>query len=230
MPENSPDDAAPLTIAPADPPGRLDSNRSELVKLMARRRSIRRLQGGPFPDAALARILEAARLTPTAYNRSPWHIVVVRDRAETFWPLIEQAFRDRLEGERLARYLERLGGFRRGVAAVIVYEDLSVARALADEWRISRDQAESFVAQALGMVQLALWLAVTAEGLAASLQHWESLVEDRLAIFLGLPAERYRLTAVIPIGYPAEDPRPIERPALGQTVSLERYANGGRPG
>jgi predicted oxidoreductase (fatty acid repression mutant protein) len=73
------------------------------------------------------------------------------------------------------------------------------------------------VHQALGMVQLAIWLAVTAERLVTSLQHWDWLIQDRIAGFVDLPGERFHLAATMPIGLPAEEPRqttPIERQRL----------------
>src|SRR5438477_1565019 len=48
-----------------------------LHPLIARRRSPRAL-GGELPDAALARMLEAARWAPSAGNGQPWAFVVVR--------------------------------------------------------------------------------------------------------------------------------------------------------
>lgn len=199
---------------------------ASLAALLERRRSVRRLCGGPFDTDALVRIATAAHLCPSAYNQPPWHVVVVRERAGEFWTTVERAFRARLEGERLDRYLNRLTGFRDGVAIALVYEDRSVFAALEDAWGIGPDQARAFSAQALGMVQLSLWLAVVAEGLATSLQHWEALVEDDLAEFLELPADRYRLAAAMPIGYANEEPRPVERAAPQDVISLDRFAGG----
>lgn len=199
-----------------------------LIDLLTRRRSIRRLRDGPLPAAALGRVLAAAHLAPAAYNRPPWHVAAIRERRGAFWSLVEAAFRDRLEGERLARYLGRLDGFRGGVGAVLVYEDRSVAAELPGSWGIGPDEARAFAEQALGMVQLTLWLAVVAEGLATSLQHWEALIEEPVAAFLALPTDRYRLAAVMPIGFPAEEPRPVERPDPDQVISVDGVAPGAR--
>jgi predicted oxidoreductase (fatty acid repression mutant protein) len=57
------------------------------------------------------------------------------------------------------------------------------------------------VQQALGMVQLSLWLAIAAEGLAASLQHWEHLIGTRAARCAGLSEDDFTLIATMPIGY-----------------------------
>jgi predicted oxidoreductase (fatty acid repression mutant protein) len=72
------------------------------------------------------------------------------------------------------------------------------------------------------MLQLSIWLSLTAEGLATSLQHWDWLLEERIAAFTGLSTERFRLAAAMPIGYPDEPPRVIERTPLDRVVSLER--------
>ena len=45
-------------------------------------RAIRRFQDGQVPADAVARILEAGRLTASAVNKQPWHFIVVRDRQQ----------------------------------------------------------------------------------------------------------------------------------------------------
>ena len=171
-----------------------------LLDLLERRRSIRRLRYGPFPGAARARILEAIRLTPAAFNLPSRHIVLIHSERAAFWRTVEAGFRERLDGDRLQRYLDRLEGFRSGVAVALIFEDVSVRAELAAAWKITEDQARSYAEQELGMAQLALWLALTAEGLATSLQHWEWLIGDRLTEFAGVPPERFRLVATLPIG------------------------------
>jgi nitroreductase len=44
------------------------------------RRSIRKFAPDDVPEAAVDRMLEAARLAPSASNRQPWRFLVVRDR------------------------------------------------------------------------------------------------------------------------------------------------------
>ncbi len=196
-----------------------------LQGVMARRRSIRRLAPGPFPAESRARLLEAIRLTPAAYNLPPWRVVLVHERREELWEEIAGGFREELEGERLGRYLDRLEGFREGVAVALIFEDRRVERALREEKGASPEIARSFVQQGLGMVQLALWLAITAEGLATSLQHWDELVGARVKRFAGLGMEDYTLVATMPIGYAGEEPRVIERAAPERVCAVD--PNGG---
>jgi len=201
-----------------------------LGALLAQRRSIRRLGGGPFPLPMRNRILRAATLTPAAYNRPPWHIVLLDERRGEFWDLVDQACRDRLDADRLDRYLARLHGFRDGVAVLLIYEDRESVAAMRTAWSTDDDTTRSFADQGLGMVQLALWLAVVAEGLATSLQHWEDLIADRLVTFLNHPVDGFRLRAVMPIGYAAEAPRAAERPRPHHVISLNTFATRGTTG
>jgi predicted oxidoreductase (fatty acid repression mutant protein) len=197
---------------------------ADSLSLLSRRRSIRRLQEGELTPDALERIQEAILRTPSAYSVPLWHVVLIQERRRAFWNEIEGGFRAGLERDRLGRYLDRLDGFRGAAAVALIYEDRDAFPELRDAWNLSDEVAHSFVQQGLGMVQLAIWLALTAEGLVSSLQHWDWLVQERLARFLHLPSERYRLTATMPIGYPAEAPRAVNAPDRSRIISVDRGA------
>jgi predicted oxidoreductase (fatty acid repression mutant protein) len=199
-----------------------------LHAIMTERRSIRRLQPGPFSLETRDRLLEAVRLTPAAYNLPPWRVVLVQERRAALWAEIEHGFREHLDGDRLDRYLERLEGFASGVAVAMIFEDRAIERELREERGAESEVANSFVHQALGMAQLALWLAIAAEGLVTSLQHWDHLVGPRLAHFAGLPAERFRLVSIMPIGYAAEAARLIARAAEISSVDPDPAPPDGR--
>lgn len=208
----------------------LDPPRFEqpFVELLAKRRSIRKLRSGPFSRAARERLYEAVRLTPAAYNLPPWRAVFIDERREEFWDVIESAFRAGLSGDRLGRFLSRLEGYRGGLGAALFYEDLTVHDRLKEAWSLTDAQTAAFIQQSLGMAQLALWLALTQEGLASSLQHWDWLVERQVGEFLGLsPAER-RLAVVMPFGYPNEAPRETEPIELHHVIAVDRFDRASR--
>jgi nitroreductase len=50
-----------------------------VIEAIRTRRSIRQYKPHPIPDEDLKRILEAARLAPSAGNKQPWKFIVVRD-------------------------------------------------------------------------------------------------------------------------------------------------------
>lgn len=51
----------------------------DVFEAVEQRRSIRSYQDTPVPREVLEKILEAARLAPSANNREPWHFIAVTD-------------------------------------------------------------------------------------------------------------------------------------------------------
>ena len=58
-------------------------------EVLEKRRSIRKYKDTPVPRAKILKMLEAARIAPSASNRQPWHFVVVENK-ETIKKLAKQ--------------------------------------------------------------------------------------------------------------------------------------------
>lgn len=58
-------------------------------KVVEKRRSVRRYKDTPVPREKLLKILEAARIAPSAMHKQPWHFIVVEDK-ETIKKLAKQ--------------------------------------------------------------------------------------------------------------------------------------------
>lgn len=180
---------------------------ASVTNLLAQRRSIRRLAGGALSPETVSRLQEAVVSTPSAFGVTPWHVVILQEHRQAFWDEVAEAFREGLDGDRLERYLGRLEGFRSGAGVILIYEDLAARPLLHQNWGLSEQTAHDFVQQGLGMLQLAIWLVLTEDGLVSSLQHWDWLIQDRVSALLALPTERYQLISVLPVGEPAEPAR-----------------------
>lgn len=63
----------------------------KLMEVISHRVSCRSYKPDPVPEAHLIKILEAARLAPSACNAQPWRFGVVRD-AETRRRIVEEGF------------------------------------------------------------------------------------------------------------------------------------------
>ena len=180
------------------------TDRLPFQSLLEQRRTVRALTDGPIQPELLSDLARAVALTPAAYNRPPWRVVIIHEQRVPFWAAVEDAFRANLDGERLARYLHRLDQFRSGLGAILIFEDRSIASQLLTGHGTPHETASAYIQQAIGMVQLSLWLALIDHGLGTSLQHWDWLIEDALPPITGLPVDRFALAAVMPFGYPAD--------------------------
>ena len=52
----------------------------EFSEVVRKRRSIRRYKDTPVPKESILKVLEAARIAPSAGHRQPWHFIVVQDK------------------------------------------------------------------------------------------------------------------------------------------------------
>jgi nitroreductase len=68
----------------------------DVIDAIKARTSVRSYSDEPVPEESMERILEAARLAPSAMNYQPWHFIVVRDKGR----------REELSKGRYAKFLK----------------------------------------------------------------------------------------------------------------------------
>jgi nitroreductase len=162
------------------------------------RRSVRKFRRDPVPEESLKRILNAARMAPTAENYQPWKIFVVTD-------------------EDVKRRLVPACNNQRFVAEAPV---VLVACGLPDEaYPIMGGYMNSYPVD-VAIVLDHLMLAAAAEGLGTC---WiGSFKEEKVAEAIGVPTEA-KVVAVAPLGYPAEESERTDRKNLTELVSYNKY-------
>jgi nitroreductase len=168
----------------------------DIYEAIRARRSIRSYKTDAIPEDKLNRVLEAARLAPSARNRQEWKFVVVRDagaRQELVDACNGQAFVAQAPVVLVMCSTENKDVMRCGQKTGTV--DLSIALSYAT-------------------------LAATAEGLGTC---WlGSYLEDKVKSVLGIPAEAM-VVAVSPLGIPAESPAARSRKPASEVVSHDRW-------
>jgi nitroreductase len=161
--------------------------------VLRRRRSVRAYRDEPVEEEKLGRVLEAARIAPSAANRQPWRFLVIRD----------PDLRERL--------LEAYSQPWFAAAPVII---CACARP-AEAWQRSDGKNYSDVDVSIAMDHLIL--AAAAEGLGTC---WIGAFKpDRLREILDLP-EDLEPVALTPLGYPAEGPEARPRKPLEEIVEF----------
>ncbi len=168
----------------------------DFFDLIGARYSVRAYEPDPVPDALLARVLEAARLAPTAANRQPFTLIVLRTAGRQ---------------TELKRFYNR-DWF---VSAPLI---ISACAWPSAAWvrRDGKNYADVDVAIALDH----LVLAATELGLGTC---WVAAFDPAAAReVLCLPAAVEPI-AFTPLGYPADGLRPKERKPLGDLVRYEHW-------
>ncbi len=167
----------------------------DVLSAMQGRRSIRKYSNKPVEEEKLLKVLEAARLSPSAKNRQNWKFIVVKD-SETRKKLTE-AIDQPFVGE----------------APIILVncgtEPESVMRGGQPRYTVDLSIATSYMIleayeQGLGTC----WLG--------------SYDEDAVKEVLGIPKE-VRVVAITPLGYSDEAPSQRPRKELKEIVSYDKY-------
>lgn len=172
----------------------------DILQTMARRRSIRAFRDDPVPREALVQILEAARAAPSAGNRQARDIIVVRDRA------VKKNLAESALGQ---EFVEEAP-----IDLVFCTNPKRSVQRYGD-----RGRNLYCILDTAASVENAL-LAAHSLGLGAC---WVGAYhDDRVAKALSLPPEM-RPIAIVPLGYPAEEPEPTPRLPFEEFVHLDRY-------
>ena len=171
----------------------------DLHEAIRLRHSVRSFQARAIPAETLARILEAARLAPSARNAQEWRFVVVRDPHT----------RERLQAA-------AQGQVHVGQAPVVL------AACAENDGRVMMCGQPAYPIDVAIAVDH-LTLAAAAEGLGTC---WIGRFDElRAKEALGIPADdRIRVVALLPLGYPSQrDPVPKTRLPLEAIVRDERW-------
>ena len=163
----------------------------EFYEVISKRRSIRAYKKDTVEDSKLSRILNAARLAPTAANRQPYSLIVVKDE-ET-----KQRLKDAYSQEWFF------------TAPVIV-----CACALPDDaWK--RNDGKGYVDVDVAIAMDHLILAASAEGLGTC---WIAAFKPEVVReVLNIPDNMEPLV-LTPLGYPETIPEPTFRKPLEEMV------------
>jgi nitroreductase len=165
--------------------------------LVRSRYSVRAYKRDPVEGEKLEQVLEAARLAPTADNRQPFGLIVVRTEGR--------------EGD-----LERI--YSRGwfVQAPLVL----CACAIPEKAWVRKKDGKSYSDMDVAIVMDHLILAAAELGLGTC---WIAAFDPHAAReVLGIP-EGVEPVAFTPLGYPAEPPGAKERKSLSELVHHDRW-------
>lgn len=177
----------------------------DFLKLAAARQSDRAYDiTRPVETEKLERILEAARLSPSACNAQPWKFVVVTD-AEL--------------SEKVGKATAGLGmnKFAKNapVHILIVEESMNIISFLG-----AKIKDKYFPLIDIGIATAHITLAAEAEGLGSCILGWFD--EKEIKKLVGIPASK-RVLLDITIGYPAKPKRQKSRKSKEKVISYNKY-------
>ncbi|KAL7941079.1 nitroreductase [Trichoderma barbatum] len=173
------------------------------------------------PQSRIEEIVrDAVLFSPTPFNcQSGRTVVLVKAEHKKFWDLARDVAKAAVAPPIFEKAFEpRIKMFRAAYGTILFYDDAKAVEEGGNKMPMVKDRMPGWVEHAAGMLQYAIWTMLTAEGLGASLQHYNPMVDAAVAKEWNIPAE-WTLKAQMVFGKPA-GPRIMEKtfdPVEGRT-------------
>ena len=195
----------------------------DFYSAMKTRRSHYGLAGtSPIADSRIEEILkDAVTYTPSAFHsQSSRVILLLGDRHKKLWSIVMETLRAVVAPEKFAPTEAKILSFSAGHGTVLYFEDMAV---VADLQKNMPRYAENFALwsnQSAGMLQYAVWVALSQEGLGASLQHYNPLIDGAVEQEFNVPTG-WKLLAQMPFGMPTGQPDPLAYKPIEERFRVE---------
>ena len=161
-------------------------------------------------------VSEAVKHTPSAFNSQSARVVVLfGEHHNRLWDIIKAELKKIAPTESFQATEDKINGaFRSGYGSILYFEDMSVVEGLQKKFPLYKDAFPMFSHHSAGMLQFVVWAALSEQGLGASLQHYNPVVDHAVKAEWNLP-DSWKLLAQMPFGKPVAAPgektfQPIE--------------------
>lgn len=165
----------------------------------------------PIEDEKIIELVTfAARHAPSAFNnQSQMTAILLNSSHDKLWDIVLDALRKIVPAESFNKTAEKIAGFKAGHGTVLYFNDDSITKSMQDSYPLYADSFPAWAEQASGMLQFAIWSLLESEGLGASLQHYNQLINDEVQASFKI-SKSWRLIAQMPFGAITMQPEPKE--------------------
>ncbi|EIM89054.1 Nitroreductase [Stereum hirsutum FP-91666 SS1] len=174
------------------------------LEAVANRRSVYTISNeSTVSDEKLKEILTTTlEETPSTFGSFTTRLVLlVKKDHEKLWDITAEVLKAIVPAEGWEATKTKIDSFKAGYGTVLFYEDPENTKALQSKFAIYADRFPEWSAHTSAMHQYIVWTALEAEGLGASLQHYNPLIDAKVSAEWGIPLE-WSLIAMLPFGKP----------------------------
>lgn len=162
------------------------------------RRSIRKFKDKNIPGKAINKLIDAARWAPSGLNLQPWKFLIVEDKKT------KQKVRKIYDSAR-----KKLNLYEQDTSFV---ENATLIFALSEK--------APYATQSIFMAIENILLAATSLNLGSIVMTAICKEENKLKKLLKIP-NKYKIEALIPVGYSDENPKPKPRKSIKQITTIK---------
>jgi predicted oxidoreductase (fatty acid repression mutant protein) len=172
-------------------------------------------------DEKIKEVIEfAVKHTPSSFNSQSARVVLLLEKEhDKLWDITKEALRKIVPVDQFSSTEEKINSFRSGYGTVLFFEDNSIIESLQEQFAAYKDNFPVWSSQSSGMHQFVIWTALEMEGLGASLQHYNELIEAEVKKEWSIPSN-WKLIAQMPFGKPVVEPDEKQFQPLEQRIKV----------
>ncbi|QNO15791.1 nitroreductase family protein [Alkalicella caledoniensis] len=142
----------------------------------------------------------AVKHTPSAFNSQSARVVVLMgEQHEKLWNHTEDVLRGIVPAESFKTTQDKMESFRKAYGTVLFFEDQATVESLQKQFDLYKDNFPVWSQHSSGMLQFVVWTALANEGIGASLQHYNPLIDEKVIKEWNVPVT-WKLIAQMPFG------------------------------
>lgn len=153
------------------------------------------------PNAELeALIKKTIRLSPSSFNSQSSRAVILFDASHVkFWEIVRETLRKIVPEAAFEATSNKINSFAAGKGTVLFYEDQDVIKGLQEKFAAYADNFPVWSEHSSAIAQFAVWTALSEQGVGASLQHYNPIVDAETAETFAVSAS-WKLRAQLVFG------------------------------
>ena len=146
-------------------------------------------------------IQTAIKQSPSSFNsQSSRAVILFNGESEKFWGLVADKLKSYAKDEEsAAKTTDKMASFAAGLGTVLFFEDLDVVSGLQAQFPTYAENFPIWTEHSTATAQFATWTALHTEGLGASLQHYNPIVDEQAHAEWDIPAH-WKLRAQLVFG------------------------------
>ncbi len=195
---------------------------STFMESLQNRRSYYMIGRDPvISDQKIEELLQQAVLhTPSAFNSQTSRLfLLLGEHHEKLWNIVEETLRAIVPAESFEPTEKKMKSFRDGYGTVLFFEDYKPLEALIPNAGSYADKFPDWSNHTAGMHQFVVWNLLEDAGYGASLQHYNSIIDDEVKKTWNIP-EDWKLLAQMPFGSIKGQPGEKEFQPLDQRLFI----------
>jgi uncharacterized protein len=173
-----------------------------------------------LPSSISATVEKMVYEVPSAFNMQSSRVVLAfGEKHDKIWQITKEILRGIVPQDRFAQTEEKINGFAAAYGTILYFEETETIKNMQKQFAAYADNFPVWAQHANGMLQFAVWTALTDLGLGVNIQHYNPIIDDKVKAFFDVP-DSWKLTAQMPFGAILHEPSVIEKMSIKERVKI----------